>query len=493
MLNLKIHKAKFSRVQLTAPKSVHTSRNPLLKAKKLAFTPVSPQKTFFSSQTKTPTYPRNQLKFGLQLERQARLPEQISAKFHRNFHTSGPRRAELTPEVKKVIHATAPVLADHAYTISKTMYRNMFAAHPEVKALFNQGHQIETNSQPAKQPQALGNAITAYATHIEDLSPLIPAVELMAEKHISLNILPKHYGIVAHHLIGALQEVLGEAATPEIIEAWGKGYWFLANLLIKKEEEMMKANESLPGGWRGWRDFKVTKKLIENQIATVEFHPEDGKQVPLWKAGQYVGVRAQVPNQGWIQRNYSLSCPPNQDYFQLTINREVNHPQSPGVFSSYILNHLSEGDNLKFTVPTGGFYLREIQDSRPRVFLSGGVGATPQESMIGHLAEKQVDNTIYIIRCLRNEQRNFHHNNFSDLTSKNINFHYKVVYDEAPDHNHIGGSLTVKDIQKNIGQTKDAEFYVTGPGPWMRNIVKGLKDWGVKDQDIFYEYFGPLE
>ena len=43
-------------------------------------------------------------------------------------------------------------------------------------------------------------------------------------------------------------ECLGkERATPEVMNAWGEGYWFLAKLLIAKEKEAREANERKKG------------------------------------------------------------------------------------------------------------------------------------------------------------------------------------------------------------------------------------------------------
>lgn len=49
---------------------------------------------------------------------------------------------------------------------------------------------------------------------------------------------PQHYPYVADALLPAIRDVLGGAATDEIIDAWGQAYWFLADILIGKEAEL---------------------------------------------------------------------------------------------------------------------------------------------------------------------------------------------------------------------------------------------------------------
>ena len=139
----------------------------------------------------------------------------------------------------RIVKATVPALEAHGLAITRRMYERMFQ-NPEIRDLFNQSHHGETGSQP----RALAAAVLAYAQNIDNLGVLGHAVERIAQKHVGLNILPEHYPHVATSLLGAIQDVLGEAATPEILTAWGEAYWFLAELLIGREAE--EAGEPVP-------------------------------------------------------------------------------------------------------------------------------------------------------------------------------------------------------------------------------------------------------
>lgn len=55
------------------------------------------------------------------------------------------------------------------------------------------------------QPIALAQAVLAYATHVDNLAALGPAVERIAHKHCSLNILPEHYPMVGSCLLRAIK------------------------------------------------------------------------------------------------------------------------------------------------------------------------------------------------------------------------------------------------------------------------------------------------
>ena len=120
-----------------------------------------------------------------------------------------------------VIKQTVPILQEHGETLTRHFYQRMFRENPEVLAFFNPAHQ-----HAGTQQRALAGAICAYAQHIETPEVLADAVELIAQKHASLQILAEHYPIVGANLLAAIQEVLGEGATDAVIDGFiiEKGY-----------------------------------------------------------------------------------------------------------------------------------------------------------------------------------------------------------------------------------------------------------------------------
>ena len=85
---------------------------------------------------------------------------------------------------------------------------------------------------------------------------------------MGLNILPEHYPHVAEALLRAIRDVLGDAATDDILAAWGEAYWFLAHALIGREKAIYHNLATAPGGWNGWRNFRIEGKQQESEIIT---------------------------------------------------------------------------------------------------------------------------------------------------------------------------------------------------------------------------------
>jgi nitric oxide dioxygenase len=70
------------------------------------------------------------------------------------------------------------------------------------------------------QANALAGALYAYATHIDDLTPLVPVVTRIANKHAGLGVTPEQYAIVGTYLLKSIKDILGDAFTDPIRNAW---------------------------------------------------------------------------------------------------------------------------------------------------------------------------------------------------------------------------------------------------------------------------------
>jgi nitric oxide dioxygenase len=131
-----------------------------------------------------------------------------------------------------IVKSSAPALQKHGLAITQRMYERLFV-DPKIKALFDQAAQAS-----GEQPKRLAAAILAFAQNVDNLGALSAAVERMAARHVETGVKPEHYPAVAAALLPAIRDVLGEAATDELLAAWGEAYWFLADVLIKREEQL---------------------------------------------------------------------------------------------------------------------------------------------------------------------------------------------------------------------------------------------------------------
>ena len=139
----------------------------------------------------------------------------------------------LDPQTIEVIKSTVPVLKTHGIEITTTFYKNMFEQNPEVAPLFDMNKQ-----KSGEQPKALALTVLAAAQNVDNLGAIIPVVQRIAVKHCDCGVQEEHYPIVGKHLLEAIKEVLGDAATDEIIDAWAKTYEVIAQVFINVEKEI---------------------------------------------------------------------------------------------------------------------------------------------------------------------------------------------------------------------------------------------------------------
>ncbi len=152
------------------------------------------------------------------------------------------------------VKATIPLLVETGPKLTAHFYDRMFAHNPELKEIFNM-----SNQRNGDQREALFNAIAAYASNIENLPALLPAVEKIAQKHTSFQIKPEQYNIVGSHLLATL----GRNVQPGPGKYWmprGKAYGVLANVFINREAQIYSENASKNGGWEGTRAFRIVEK-----------------------------------------------------------------------------------------------------------------------------------------------------------------------------------------------------------------------------------------
>ena len=398
----------------------------------------------------------------------------------------------LSPQIRALVKATAPVLKTHGEALTRHFYARMFQHNPELKHIFNQGHQAG-----GEQQQALAGAVAAYAEHIDDPSVLAPVVTRIVHKHVSLGIRPEHYAIVGKHLLASIREVLGEAATDELVDAWAAAYGQLADMLIAAEARLYADSATKPGGWTGWRAFRVVGKQPESaEITSFYLAPADGGTVPAYRPGQYVSVRVYVPELGLMQpRQYSLSDAPGQDRLRISVKREAGGAHGPaGRVSNALHDRLEEGGVLDVAPPQGDFHLREDGDA-PVVLLSGGVGLTPMVSILNHLVATGDPRQIRFVHGCRNAAAHAMKDHVNDIATRRGNVRKAVFYEEVGGADRAGrdydhhGRVDLNAI-RDEAIVPDPDYYLCGPAGFMRAQRETLLALGVAADRIHAEAFG---
>lgn len=367
----------------------------------------------------------------------------------------------LSPATIATIKATIPALEAHGLAIVNRMYARLFEM-PALAVFFNKSHHAGNMAQP----KALAGAVLAYAKYIETPEVLAAAIERIAQKHTSLQIHEADYAPVGEALLGAIADVLGEAATPAILDAWGDAYGFLAGVLSSRERDIYTANASARGGWTGWREFTVTERRNENAfVTTFRLEPTDKGKVMRHKAGQFLAFR--LGSEG-LPRNYSISSEPNDVYYEITVKRD-------GVGSKWLHDHTVVGTSLPVAAPAGNFTLGA--HTGEVVFLAAGVGITPFRSMLAEMDDdmRQRSRLIHAVRD------GAHAMPLPKLAAE------EILLCEDSD-----GRIDMTAVLNNTNATT-AHYYICGPRGFMQEVISSLSAAEVAQEHIHYEFFGPTE
>ncbi|KQQ91023.1 NO-inducible flavohemoprotein [Aureimonas sp. Leaf324] len=394
----------------------------------------------------------------------------------------------LSERTVATVKATIPALEAHGLEIVRTMYERMFR-DSAIRDLFNQSHHGETGSQP----KALAGAILAYGRNIDNLAVLGEAVERIAQKHVGLQIRPEHYPVVAEALLGAISEVLGEAATPEVLDAWGEAYWFLANILIGREGALYRELETADGGWSGWRQFTIEAKIRESDIVTsFVLRPADGGAVIRHRPGQYLTFRLSLPGDVVLKRNYSISSAPDGQTYRITVKRELK-----GSASNWLHDAAEVGTILDVAPPAGEFVLKSETDA-PVVLLSGGVGLTPMVSMLETLVGRGEGVPVHYVHGTQDGATHAMGKHVKRLVSGRSEARLTTFYlsprpeDEIGRTHDVDGMITLDWLREHT-PIESAHYYLCGPKAFLAAFVHGLQRIGVPPARIHYEFFGPAD
>ncbi|MHC4320983.1 MAG: NO-inducible flavohemoprotein [Planctomycetota bacterium] len=389
---------------------------------------------------------------------------------------------DLSDKTKKIINATVPIIEKNEVELTKRIYPLLFTRNPTMKIFFNRDH-----LRKGTQPRAFIASIIEYANHIDNLDAIKPLINDIADKHAALNIKPVQYAIVNTCLLEVFGKALGTKGTHAVKRAWKEAIENLANIIIEAETRKYEETLAKESGWRGFKKFTITNKENESILITSFYlEPTDGKTLVTGKAGQYINMMLDVPERGTVFRNYSLSSSPNSNYYRISVKREEN-----GLVSNYLHDILSQGDKIKLSPPYGSLCLKETD--KPAVLISGGVGITPMISILQDAVKQQLNRQIYFIHGARNRDTHAFKDDVVTLAAdhNNINHHFFYSRNSVKSADTEPGRITMNSVKEIAGHQKDAEFYLCGPAQMMKDLYRELINWGVNQNNIAYEYFGP--
>ena len=199
-----------------------------------------------------------------------------------------------------------------------------------------------------------------------------------------------------------------------------------------------------------------------------------------YRAGQYCTFRATIGEED-IVRCYSMSSSPETgDPFTVTVKRVPG-----GKMSNSMNDTLAPGDTIEVMPPAGRFVLRAGET--PIVAFAGGSGITPILSII-KTALATTAREIALVYANRGPGSVI----FADVleglragSGGRLSVHHHLDSEN--------GFLDAAACAALIRDRTQADFYVCGPGPYMKVVNAGLDQRGVDPSRLFIEWFDRLD
>ena len=256
------------------------------------------------------------------------------------------------------------------------------------------------------------------------------------------------------------------------------------------------------GSWSGTRKFRIARKQIEAQdICSFYLVSHDGKALAPFSPGQFLTFSLRLPGRPQpLIRCYSLSDSPfERDHYRVSIKRLGPPPQQPdlppGLSSNHFHQNLNEDDIVDVKAPGGSFFL-DLDQRRPVVLIAGGVGVTPVFSMLKAACAADYGQEIWFFYGVRQGGEHAFREEMEQCEAQHSNVKLRYCYSRPSDEDrannafHFDENVSVE-LFKRVLPSSNYVFYICGPPPMMAGVSEDLAAWGVPEEDIRTEAFGP--
>lgn len=225
-------------------------------------------------------------------------------------------------------------------------------------------------------------------------------------------------------------------------------------------------------------NVKITKKE-EIANGTMEFFLEKPEGFEF-RAGQFCDITLIDPpetDEEGNTRGFSLVAAPYEDYLAIATRlRDTAFKR--------VLRNLPDGAEVKFDAPYGDFTLHK-NESKPAVFVMGGIGVTPVRSMISQATHDKTGHKITLIHSNKTPADAPFQDDFRELAKENPNFTFVPVSSESAPDDFDGerGRINADLIKKYVSDFDNTIFYLAGPPGMVKAMRTILVDDLKADED----------
>jgi len=246
------------------------------------------------------------------------------------------------------------------------------------------------------------------------------------------------------------------------------------------------AAQTAAPGFRPLRVSRIDHECVD--VISLSLQPTDGRRLTTPLAGQFVVLRLRPrPDGPLLFRSYSLSGPPSDERYRVSVKVEPN-----GAAGNYLNSNVRAGEVLDVSEPRGSFILQP--GDGPVVLLSAGIGATPVLAMLHALSASATLREVWWLYSARDGKSHSFGAEVRQLLKMLARGRSQIWYSRPAADDREGreydatGRLGIK-VLDQLGVPREGDFYICGPSSFLSDLSTGLAAWGVPPDRIHSEIF----
>ncbi|HWA52351.1 MAG TPA: FAD-dependent oxidoreductase [Patescibacteria group bacterium] len=216
----------------------------------------------------------------------------------------------------------------------------------------------------------------------------------------------------------------------------------------------------------------VSKRQEILDVTTFIFEPQEKIK---WIAGQYLHwvLHHEPTDDRGSDRWFTISSAPFEKEIHITtrFNKERSSSFKNKLFS------LEIGKSIENSYLEGDFIVTD--PNKKYIFLAGGIGITPFRSIIKQLDHDKLPINVDLLYA-NHDQNIVFKKELEEISKRNPNF--KITYIFSPEHIDENKIKQIVSFQNKI-------IYVSGPELMVEDLIKMLKEIGIKEENIKGDWF----
>ncbi len=236
---------------------------------------------------------------------------------------------------------------------------------------------------------------------------------------------------------------------------------------------------------RRYRGRLLSKNMLTHDIVELRIELLQPSSIEF-TSGQYAQIESHAyAGHEPVMRAFSISSLPSDNrHVEFMIRRVPG-----GICTTWVFDHLQEGQEVRLSGPFGGFHLRPT--GAPILFIAGGSGMAPVWSMLRHMkATGSRRNTRYFFGALTQRDL-FLVDSLRQLEKEMHDFTFiPALSNEPGDSGWTGERGFITDVVgRHVPDASRHEAYLCGSPGMINACIKVLRKSGMTEEKIYFDKF----